>query len=304
MTSGIKVNSNGFLTVIRQFQLTIFFVLVLALSAAVAMTAIMIGDENFAILTVLSPSLIAIALTAVVNGRAGLRELLVKQTRQPVKFRWIVISLISIPGIAVAAIGFHSLFGGPALALRSTQLLPQMVIILLIALGEEYGWRGYALPKLQQRYNALVASLLLGLVWGFWHFPSYLIGVGTPNEMPFFVFMSWVITATILMTWIYNNTGSVLLAILMHSAANATFNYLPLLPEFTGQLTTFWIFLGLLGLVTVVVLIVFGPRSLIRKNAFPLETRQWPMSDRQSDNKGRLLARQSSGTPPLPRVHR
>jgi membrane protease YdiL (CAAX protease family) len=197
---------------------------------------------------------------------------LVKQTIQPVKFRWILASLGTIPLIAAVAIGLHSLFGGPALAIRSTQLFPQVIIILLIALGEEYGWRGYALPRLQQSYNALVASLLLGLVWGFWHFPAYLIGVGTPQQMPFFVFMLWVIIATIFMTCVYNNTSSVLLAVLVHSAANATFNYLPLLPEFTGQIATFWLFLGLLGLVTVAVIIVFGPNSLILK---PASQGQW-----------------------------
>ncbi len=93
----------------------IFFVLVLTFSAAVAMTAIAIGDENVAILTIFSPSLIAIALTAFVSGKEGVRELLVKQTIQPVKFRWIVASLGTIPLIAAVAIGLHSLFGGPAL---------------------------------------------------------------------------------------------------------------------------------------------------------------------------------------------
>ncbi len=270
MANVIKAGNKGLPSVLGQYQLIIFFVLVLALSAAVAMTAIAIGDENVAILTVFSPSLIAIAFTAFVSGKEGLRELLVKQTIQPVKFRWIVASLGTIPLIAAVAIGLHSLFGGPALTIRSTQLFPQVIIILLIALGEEYGWRGYALPRLQQSFNALVASLLLGLVWGFWHFPAYLIGVGTPHEMPFYVFMLWVITATILMTWIYNNTSSVLLAILLHSAANATFNYLPLLPEFTGQIATFWLFLGLLGSLTVAVIILFGPNSLRRKGVRPL----------------------------------
>ncbi|MCB0099614.1 MAG: CPBP family intramembrane metalloprotease [Caldilineaceae bacterium] len=140
-----------------------------------------------------------------------------------------------------------------------------MIVILLIALGEEYGWRGYALPRLQQRYNALVASLILGLIWGVWHFPGYLIGVGVPLEMPLYLFMLWVLAATILITWVYNNTRSVVAAILMHVAANVTFNYLPLLPEFTEQMTTFWLFLGVVWLVFVVVVILFGPSTLMRK---------------------------------------
>jgi hypothetical protein len=66
------------------------------------------------------------------------------------------------------------------------------------------------------------------------------------------------VAATILITWVYNNTKSVLVAILMHSAANATFNYLPLLPEFVGQLTIFWVFIGLLWLITIPVLVLLA----------------------------------------------
>lgn len=142
-----------------------------------------------------------------------------------------------------------------------------MIVIVLIALGEEYGWRGYALPKLQERYSALTASIILGLVWGFWHFPGYLIGVGVPLDMPFYLFLLWVLSATVLITWVYNNTENVLMAMVMHIAANATFNYLPLLPEFTGQLVTFWVFLGFVGFVTIVVILRFGATHL-RKSKF------------------------------------
>ena len=138
MDTNIEASSGGFSSFLRQYQLIIFFVLVLALSAAIAMVAATIGDENIAILSVFTPTLTAIALTALVSGKAGLRELLVKQTIRRVKFRWILISLITIPLIAAVAIGIHSLFGGPALTLRSTQLLPQVIIILLISFGEEY----------------------------------------------------------------------------------------------------------------------------------------------------------------------
>lgn len=144
--------SNGFVSsFLKKYQLITFFVLTLALSAGLAMIAVMIGDENITILSVFTPSFTAIILTALVSGKAGLRELLVRQTKQRVSFRWLLISLVTFPFIAAIAIGFHSLFGGPALALRTTQLLPQMIVILLIAIGEEYGWRGYALPRLQQK---------------------------------------------------------------------------------------------------------------------------------------------------------
>jgi uncharacterized protein len=147
--------------------------------------------------------------------------------------------------------------------LRTTQLLPQVIVILLISIGEEFGWRGYLLPKLKERYSALLASLILGMTWGVWHFPASLIGTGVPQMMPFVVFMVWVLMATLVMTWVYNNTGSVLAAILMHSMANATFNYLPLLPEFVGQLNTFLLFLAVMVGTVALVVWRFGPQMLV-----------------------------------------
>lgn len=261
-----KGSNRNLILFLRQYQLLIFFVVTLFLSAVIATVAIVIGDKNLTILSVLTPSLTAIALTAFFDGKSGLKDLLIKQTKQRFKFRWLVISLIMFPILALIAISIHSLFDGPDLALRTTQLLPQMIVIVLIALGEEYGWRGYALPKLEEKYSALTASLILGLVWGFWHFPGYLIGVGVPLEMPFYVFLLWVLGATILMTWVYNNTKSVLTATILHITANATFNYLSILPEFTGQMVTFGLFLGLVWLVSITVVGLFGGSQLIRKS--------------------------------------
>ncbi len=235
------------------FELAIFFALTLSASASLATLAYFSGDENIAFFIVFSPTLIAICLTAMTRGKAGVRELLIEQSRRRFKARWLLVSLLAIPAIAIVAIGLHAFFGGPALAFRTTQLMPQCVVILLIALGEEFGWRGYALPRLQEHCGPLLASLVLGLAWGFWHYPGYLIGVGVPLDMPFDVFLLWVLLATILITCIYNQTGNIWTAVALHAAANATFNYLPLLPEFIGQLTTFLIFLALLSVVVVTV---------------------------------------------------
>lgn len=267
-----KESNRSFFSFLRQYQLTIFFVVTLSLSAGIASIAIAIGDQNITILSVFTPSLVAIALTALVGGKSGLKDLLVKQMKQHVEFKWVVISMIMIPILAILAICIHSLFGGPDLTLRTTQLFPQIIVIVIIALGEEYGWRGYALPKLEEKYNALSSSFILGLVWGFWHFPSYLIGVGVPQGMPFYVFILWVLAANILITWVYNNTRSVLMAMLIHIVANATFNYLYLLPEFAGQIITFWLFLGLVSLASIAVVVVFGADHLIRNPESHLST--------------------------------
>ncbi len=253
---------------IKSMQLSIFFVIVgLTISGALAFAAFM-GDENFALIgvVILGPSMTAVLLTALFTGRTGLRQLLVKQMTLRFGVQWYLVAFLVIPTIALIAIGLRSLFGGPDLEFWRSSLFPKIAFLVLISLGEEFGFRGYALPRLQVRFNALQASLVLGLLWGFWHFPGFLAGTGVPLDMPFYVFMLWVIPATIMITWVYNNTRSLVTAIAMHTAANFSFSFFPLIPEMTGtgELATFWVFLGVLWASAIAVVIVFGPTHLSR----------------------------------------
>jgi len=250
---------------IARNALLIFFVASLGFSAVVAYVAHAAGNENISILIPLSPSLIAILVTVIAFGRRGLSAMFKGRVVGGLNLGWSLVALLLFPVVAAGGLLIHASFGGPSLGLRTTALIPQVIVILLISLGEEFGWRGFALPRLQERLSALNASLVLGLVWGFWHFPGFLIGTGVPLDMPFTMFLLWTVLATILMTWVYNNTGgSILSAILMHSAANASFNYLPLLPEWVGQMTTFSIFLGLLSIVVAVVITRLGGKRPVR----------------------------------------
>lgn len=251
--------------IIARHALAVFFVVSLGFSAVIAFVANASGNEALSLLIPLSPSLIAIGVTLLGFGRSGLRSMLKGKFLGALNLRWTLVALGLIPLLGVAGVWVHSWFGGPPVALRTTQLLPQVIVILLISLGEEFGWRGFALPRLQARFSALNASLVLGVVWGFWHFPGFLIGTGVPLDLPFGVFLLWTVLASILMTWVYNNTGgSILSAILFHSAANATFNYLPLLPEWVGQGTTFDVFLGLVLVAVGLVLARYGAKRLVR----------------------------------------
>ena len=179
--------------------------------------------------------------------------------------------------LKIHKVGLRALFGGsdvaPDIDYSLSSVLPEiapiLITTLIISLGEELGWRGYVLPRLQVRLNALQASVILGVLWGLWHFPGFLIGTGVPLETPFLVIMLWIIPFTILITWVYNSTGSIVAAIVMHTAANFSFNVFPLLPETTatGGLTTFWIFLGIVWIATIGVVIVFGPTHLSRSKS-------------------------------------
>ena len=150
--------------------------------------------------------------------------------------------------------------------LRTTQLLPQAVVIVLIAIGEEYGWRGFLLPRLMKKFSVFHSSIILGLIWGIWHFPAYLIGTGVPLNMNFLVFLLWVVLGTLFISWIYFFTQSVLTSILVHISANAAFNYLFILPEFTGNMSTFWWFILYLS-VLLMIIYLSGRKDLIKVGA-------------------------------------
>lgn len=95
--------------------------------------------------------------------------------------------------------------------------------------GEEYGWRGFMLPELMKKHNALYASLIIGVFWFLWHVPAFLLGDKGKSEpiIPFFIF---VMAAAVIMTWLYYRTDqSVLLLAIFHAAVNSSFEIVELL---------------------------------------------------------------------------
>ncbi len=93
----------------------------------------------------------------------------------------------------------------------------------MLALGpvEEFGWRGVALPSIQQRFVPLWSGLIIGAVWGIWHLPSFFIG-GTPHsEWAFVAFFVGVISLSVIMTALFNSSkGSIIIAVLFHFQIN------------------------------------------------------------------------------------
>jgi membrane protease YdiL (CAAX protease family) len=133
------------------------------------------------------------------------------------------------------------------------------------ATGEELGWRGFLLPRLQQRFNALISSLTVGVIWALWHAPLWLLPGYGWDAIPYWSFALAVISASVLFTWVLNHTGgSLVMASLMH----LTFNYglgaariLGLVPS-PGD---YWMVASMLyTLYAAVVVLVAGPGKLSR----------------------------------------
>jgi uncharacterized protein len=166
------------------------------------------------------PSLLAIFLTWKKEGVPGLRRL--GQRILQVRLGWrgyLFIILIVFTGTA-GQLAIHHLLGNFFDGtLFWTQIGSFLPLLILGPLSEEIGWRGYALERLQTRWNGITSSLIIGLVWALWHLPLFLM-VGTSQYelgIPYIGFMVGLMASSILYTWVYNHTQySLWSAILLH----------------------------------------------------------------------------------------
>ena len=178
-----------------------------------------------------------------------------------------LLALVAIPAavIAVLAILPGETAGGPELAGPALVIAPLVMGVAYLIGGplqEEVGWRGFALPRLQERTSPLPAAVILGIVWGGWHLPLFLIAEWeeTPHRDvgDLFAFLAFTVAASIVLSWITNTArGSVLLAILAHNAINWA---LSVWEKATGQkVTSLWpAVLGLAVLAVIAVAVTRG----------------------------------------------
>ena len=191
------------------------------------------------------PVVAAVLLTARESGRAGVRSLLGRVVRWRVAPVWYGVVLLGPLLVQLAALALHTVLGGPQPDLAALVgslplvLAQSLYFVLFVALPEEVGWRGYALPGLQARYNALLASVILGVIWALWHLPLFFNPSTIYARQPFVVFLAFLVPFTILLTWVYNGTGgSLLMVVLLHAVVNASSSMWRAVPEYGRMATT------------------------------------------------------------------
>ncbi len=172
----------------------------------------------------LGPSLAGVILTRIVDGKTGLRRLLSRLLLTRIAKSWYAALLI--PPILVLTVLFClDMLVSPAY----TPNFFLLGVLFGVPAGfvEEIGWTGYVFPKMASQYNALSASIVLGLLWSAWHLPAInYLGAATPHGsywFPFFLAFTLAMTAMrVLICWIYTNTNSVLIAQLMHISSTGS----------------------------------------------------------------------------------
>ena len=207
------------------------------------------------------------ATAAITGGWPAVKEILMRLIRWRVHPIWYVVAMGITGLLSVIAIGIYLVIGGTnqiGVLLSSQDLLPALLFqIFFFLLTEETAWRGFALPRLQASYSALNASLILGVLWGFWHLPLFLIPGSFQSTLPLVGFLLATIAMTIITTWVFNHThGSVLLVAILHAATDTTIAYTNVM---SGDQTLFWIFVGVQIAFAVLLVVTQGARHLSRK---------------------------------------
>jgi membrane protease YdiL (CAAX protease family) len=213
------------------------------------------------------PAIAALLAAALTGGRAAVSELGSRLVQWHVGWQWYLVVVLGPAVFSVVVAGIYVLLGGswadaapPAIREGPLVMLPLFLVILTLTdgLGEELAWRGFALPRLLSQHNALVASLILGVIWALWHLPLLWTEGNAMYHQPVWLLLVDIPAKSILFTWVFLHTrGSVLLAMLFHGATNL-FGVSPDVAS-TGELTlpllaavAKWVLVG-------VVIIVDGP---------------------------------------------
>jgi membrane protease YdiL (CAAX protease family) len=178
-----------------------------------------------------TPGIVALFLTARAQGGRGVRAMLRRILIADVPLRLYVIAVSYIAVIKLTAAALHRLVAGewPRFDTESLALIPLAIAFSTpFQAGEEIGWRGFALPRLADRFGLRTASVLLGVIWAVWHLPQFYIAGADTYHQSFVVWAPQVVAISIALAWLYAKSGgSLLLVMLMHSAINNSKDIVP-----------------------------------------------------------------------------
>jgi len=218
----------------------------------------------------------SVIMTWLTLSKDGVVRLLKRFLQWRVNWKWYVVAFLLEPLLIYLGVYANALVTGVApdystiiayeLFGESAKLwlfvLP-FFLIDFITNGEEIGWRGYALPRLQSKYNALTSTLILGVIWGFWHLLKFLPHW---NAVFFALFMLHAMAFAVTLTWLYNGTkGSLLMVTIMHASSNTAGIFVPMADTVSNEnmgAYIGWVLFEVLA--ALIVIVMNGPEHLSR----------------------------------------
>ncbi|MGE5072796.1 MAG: type II CAAX prenyl endopeptidase Rce1 family protein [Anaerolineae bacterium] len=229
------------LDLLRRHPLGSYFVLAYALQWGWELPMFAVRHQwYFGPWLILSPTLAAFLMAWITDGRAGVVQLLRRCVSWRVGIQWFLVAVLAIPMLFVVSLlvmpGGLVAFRLPGASFLPTYLLGFLFKFFAAPFTEEPGWRGFAQPRMQAKYGPLAGTLMLGLWWGAWHLPFWVLipghsGAGTGLAgigVPFLEWMAFIMGFSVLIAWVFNHTHmSVLLPMLLHASINITVETFP-----------------------------------------------------------------------------
>jgi uncharacterized protein len=224
--------------------------------------------EPFLILGSWFPNIAAFLVIAfVLKQKGGIRQLLRGWLKFKLPAFWYLVAITPVVFAVLSMFIYKLLYGVNPVSEIVFDPLSMLALLIIStvtgATGEELGWRGFALPRLQMRMSALNASLVLGVIWSLWHLPLWFAGLGY-EKIPFAAYAIMVMSYTVLITWACNNTrGSMVIVTLFHLMMNVAMNIL--------EIRAYFVYALLVLVITVVVVFLYGPSKLSKAAELPIE---------------------------------
>jgi uncharacterized protein len=251
LSGGESVNSLN--KIISRRRLVIFFFLAYLFTYPLA--ALYSVSLIFPLLALFAPAVAACIMLGATKGKTGIKKLFERLLLWRVPLQWYVF-VVCLPLLLVVAVwAIHAIFW-EATPFRLLELSPVSFLIAFLIIGEELGWRGFALPELQKRFSAITASLILGILWAFWHLPNFLIPGYPHYGQSFFAFLLAATAYSMLITFVFNRTsGSVLVASIFHASINL------LSPAGIPAERALWLEALVYGFTGIILWIIFGANT-------------------------------------------
>lgn len=209
-----------------------------------------------------APALSAGMVAFAFNRKQGVAELLGRYAILRFKAGWYLFSILLVPllfmlSLSVESIFFHQHFEHLLLPGSPIFTLVSFVWLMVINSGEEIGWRGFALPRLQKLlHNPFYASIILGLLWSVWHLPIYL--VPCQSSIPFAMFIFFTTGLSLIYTVVFNQTrGSLFSVVLLHASTDIAPRFL----NITVFQPSTWLIFGIFTWLSGILLFLFFPAS-------------------------------------------
>ena len=243
------------------FALTFLWSWSIGIFAQQSMAQSPVMGTAFAMVSGFGPSLAGIAVVFLFAGREVLRNWLMRCVNWRIGWRWYAVAFFLPPAIMLLALAIHAALGGAVPTSPAIGHIPLAIanfgLVLLVGgpLGEEFGWRGYALPVLTAKLGWRSASLIIGVIWGLWHLPLFFMASTPQAHMPILWFIVSTIAQSVMFAWVFRHTGeSIVPALVMHTSINAWTNIIPIIPA-GSDTQPFAIMIGIQTLIAIVLLL-------------------------------------------------